>query len=327
MSEKNLRNLPISQVRPNEVALRAVNKETEKYIGLVESVKVQGIILPVAVCEKKDPNTGVKYFALIDGLHRYTAAVDAGLDTLPCHILVADEIQQLEMQIVANFHVIKTSPIQFSNQLYRLIAIHPTFTYSEIGHRLGQSETWVKNRLGLINLTEPIKDLVENNEINITNAYHLSKLPKEEQANFVDRAITMVPDQFISLVSNRQTELKQAKRQGRLAGSSDTFTPQAFLQKISDITSETESVMVGRGLINQYGLTDPVDSWKMALLWVRHLDPISVEIQRVKEEERKKQAKIAAAERKAEREKKNRLEAAAIGATLDDFDTILNEDE
>jgi hypothetical protein len=54
------------------------------------------------VKEEKDPISGVKYWCLIDGLNRYTAAIDAELDIIPAHIKSADEAKTYEYQIISN---------------------------------------------------------------------------------------------------------------------------------------------------------------------------------------------------------------------------------
>lgn len=325
MAAKNtLRELHLTQVVPSEVALRSVNKESDKYQELVDSIRKAGVINPVSVREIKDTQTGKTVYGLIDGLHRYTGSIDAGLDTIPAHIMAADEAQVLELQIMGNLHVIQTRPADYSKQLLKLIALDPTTTVLERAQSLGKSITWLNDRLNLVKLTEEIQELVNDGTINVTNAIHLAKLPPDEQKNFADRAITMTPSEFVPTVSARTKEIKDAKRQGKSAEGAKPFEAPAFLQNTSEIKKELKELNVGKGLINQFGLTTPIDAWQMAISWVLHLDPLSMEVSRNKEEDRKRVNEEAKAKRKEERDQKKAKEAATAVAGLSDED---DEDE
>lgn len=314
--KNDLRHLPLTQVRPGEAALRSVNKESEDYHELVESVRQVGIINPISVREVRDAATGKTVYGLIDGLHRYTSAIDAGLDSIPAHIMEADEARSLEIQIIGNLHVVETRAADYSKQLERLLRLNPTMTVEELAKKLGKSKTWLTERLNLTKLTDDIQALVNDSTINITNAYHLAKLPQDEQINFADRAMTMTPSEFVPTVSARNKELRDAKRQGRLAAGPKQFEPPVYLQKLAELKQELRELNNGRGLINQFTIKDPLEAWKYAISWVLHLDPISVDVSRTKEEERKKINDEAKAKKKAERKVKEAKEAASIAAGL-----------
>lgn len=312
----NLREVPLNQIRPSEVALRSVNKDKEEYFELVQSIKEKGVLLPVLVQEIKDKETGKTVFGLIDGLHRYTGAIDAGLESLPVHVVTADEAERLEMQIIANLHVIETRPGEYSEQLKKLIALHPTMTVLEQANKLGKSVTWLNDRLSLVKLTDEIKQLVNDGKINITNACNLAKLPSEEQPNFVERAITMPPNEFIPTLAKRVKEIKDAKRQGREVEGPKPFEPAVYLQKLGDVKAELSEPNIGRGLINQFTLTNPIEVWNMAISWVLHLDPNSIDLAKAADEKRKKDREEANAKKKAEREEKKRQEAQLLEASV-----------
>jgi ParB/RepB/Spo0J family partition protein len=311
-----LRFLPLVSIRPSEVALRSVDKDDEKYHGIRDSIAQHGVINPISVREMKDNETGKTVYGIIDGLHRYTGSIDAGLDTIPAHIIQADEAKVLEMQIIGNLHVVETKPAEYSKQLHKLLALNPTMTTLELANKLGKSITWLSERFNLVKLSENIQELVNDGTINITNACNLAKLPPEEQVNFVDRAITMTPSEFVPTVTIRAKQIRDAKRQGKSDTGPKEFEPPVFMQKLSALKSELKDLNIGKGLINQYGIRDPIDAWKMAIAWALHLDPASIEASRLEDEERKKLNEENKAKKKAERDKKKRSEAAGIAAGL-----------
>jgi ParB family transcriptional regulator, chromosome partitioning protein len=99
-----LAHIPISKIRENPVALRSVNRTTEEYTGLVDSIRRSGVLNPVLVREVQDPDTKDIVYGLIDGLHRFTASQDAGQDTIPAQITSMEDAAVLEAQILANVH-------------------------------------------------------------------------------------------------------------------------------------------------------------------------------------------------------------------------------
>jgi hypothetical protein len=152
-------------------------------------------------------------------------------------------------------------------------------TISDLAKKLAKSLTWVSERLGLVKLTDEIAKLVDANTINLSNAYALAKLPEEEQANFVDRAITMTPQEFVPQVNNRVKEIREAKRQGRDATKAE-FTPMPHLQKLTDIKTEFAEGKVAETLVADLGITDPVEAFKLGVAWTLHMDPVSQQIAR-----------------------------------------------
>lgn len=198
---------------PPKVALRTVDKENEKYKGLVASIAQSGVTNPIAVKEVrvKDEVTGLEQdkYQVIDGLHRYMASVDAGLSEIPAQVLDADEAEALELQIEGNVHKIETKPIQYSKQLLKILAAHPERTLAIQAERLGQSEGWLKDKLRLQKLLPEIQTLVDDGKIPLSSAYILAKMDEDEQPNWVDLAQELPPDQFLPQCSNRINELKK----------------------------------------------------------------------------------------------------------------------
>ncbi len=301
-------------VRPSSAALRKIiDKKEPSWLEFVDTIRNKGILQPVLVREQKDPDTGETFYQLIDGLHRWHGATDAGLETIPVYITVANDVEALEDQIINNMHRFETRAADYAKGLKRLLSFNPTWTALEIGNKLGKSVTTINNLLGLTNLTEPIQELVNNEDINLTNAQVLSKLPQPEQAEFLDRAISMTPDQFGSLVTNRLKDIRDAKRQGKPPGPAQ-FKPNPYLQTSATIRDEMDNLQIGKSMIHEFGITAPEDAWKLAVQWVLHMDPKSVEVEKLKDDERKKKAEAAKLVKKAEKEEKKAKEAAILAA-------------
>jgi ParB/RepB/Spo0J family partition protein len=287
--------IDLADIRENPSALRGVNRQSEDYQGLVDSIRLKGVINAISVREQKVDDK--VYYGLIDGLHRFTAAADAGLKKIPATITPMDDAEALEAQIMANLHKIETKPIEYTKQLMRLLSGNPTMTVSELAGKLAKSNTWLSERLGLIKLDEKVAGLVDEGKINLSNAYALAKLPADEQASFVERAITQSPQEFIPSVNSRVKELRDAKRQGRDPNKPD-FIPFPHLRRVAEIKQEMENPRVGPAIIRELKPQTLEEAFLFGIQWTLHMDPLSIEEDRRKDTDRR-------AQEAAEREKRN----------------------
>jgi ParB/RepB/Spo0J family partition protein len=289
--------IPLSDIRENIVALRAVNKESEEFLGLRDSIRSLGVLNPPSVRPAAD---APGKYDLVDGLHRVTAARDAGLSEVPVNILDINEGQVLIAQVMANVHKVETRPVEYSKQLVRILGQNPTMTASDLSTTLGKSQTWVSERLGLVKLHPDVAKLVDGGQINLSNAYPLAKLPPTEQVNFVDAAMTMQPTEFAPTVQARAKELRDAARQGRDAKPAE-FQPVQHLRKLSEIKDALGNQDALVELANSQGAKKAPDVIKLVLSWVLSVDPITAAQQK---------------ERHAEREAKKNAQAAEVAAAV-----------
>lgn len=309
----------LTDIRENPVALRQVNKKSEGYMNLVESIKEVGLLNPISV-RPVDGQDGM--YSLIDGLHRFSACMDAGLETIPVNITPMEDARALEAQIIGNIHKIETTPVQYSQQLQRILAMNPTLTQNQLAQKLSKSPAWIDDRLSLNKLHESIKSLVDSGQVNLTNAYALAKLPLEEQPNWLDRAITTTPKEFVPAVQERKKEIDKARRQGRSAEPAQ-FTPTAFVRKLSELKTELETGEVGAELTK--GMKKAADGFALAVKWCLNLDEGTVAAAKVEYEVRQKAIKEKQEKAKTERAAKKAERAGILAARLKVESETLNE--
>jgi len=307
-----LATVPITLVRENEVALRTVNRESEKYLGLIESMKQKGFLGAITVRSQEDPETHQEYYELVDGLHRFSAAKDAGLVEINVDIVDLDDDQVLEAQLMANFHKIETRPVEYSKQLVRILNRHPLMTESELAENLGVSSAFIQQRLNLTKIPdEGVQKLIDAGEISLSNAYALAKLPPEEQAEFVQNAVAMPPDEFVPQVSQRVKELREAKRQGRDAASIE-FTPQPHIRKIAEMKEAINNSELHSFLAKDVETKE--QAIRRGIEFCLNLDPRSIEAQKAKHDERIQKKEAMLKKRAEERAKKAEEKAAKAAA-------------
>jgi len=306
--------IPLSAIRENPAALRGVDKSNPEYVQLVESVKIKGVLNPVVVRRLVDPETKEVFYGLVDGLHRYNAAQDAGLDSIPVHVVEGDDLEVLEAQIITNAHRVQTKPVEFTKGIQRLMSANPLMTSTELAGKLGMSTDWINDRLGLLKLAPPIQKLVDEGTIGLSNAYALAKLKDpQEQSNFVDRAITQTPQEFVPAVQARVKEINEARRAGR-AAAPEGFQAQPKLQKLGDIKTEYESGAIGQFLKQQnapHANHDWLAGFRMAIAWALSMDPQSQQAHEQAWNQRQEKKKLDKETRDKEKNEKKLADAQA----------------
>lgn len=305
--ESKLEYISMALIRESEAALRGVDRKNEDYLQLAQSVAVNGVFEPILVREIKEG--GATFYGLINGLQRYTAAKDAGLSEIPCHIMDIDESDLMEAQIITNLHRVDTKPAAYSKQLRRLISANPMLTMQDLADKLSCTVSWLNQRLSLTKLHKDIQKLVDDDELKLANAYALAKLPIDEQKEYVDRAMTDKSTEFTAVVANRVQEIKEAKKQGREPRSQE-FVPIERAQTLSDLKLERKTFAQLPKVLKDSGAKTAEEGAKAALDWVLRMDAKSVEEQKAKHEQKAKERKEAQERAKAERERRAKERAA-----------------
>jgi ParB/RepB/Spo0J family partition protein len=326
MPKGELKHIELSKIFEPDEALRKVDRGNPDYLGLVESVRIRGIMNPINVREIMDPDTNEMVYGLIDGLQRLSASKDSGQETIPCHVTSLEDAELLEAQIIANAHKVETRPVEYSKAMLKVLEHNPMLSRTELATRLAKTASWISERLGLLKLTDELGKLVDDGSIKLSNAYALAKLPPEEQADFADRAMTMSPQQFAPTANARVMEIRTAKRKGRDA-TPEEFQPVPILRSRSELAAEVEKPTAGIGIIKENNITTPIDAFNMAVKWCLNLDPVSVEIQKANDEERRAEKKRQKEKMTVERMRKRAKEAAEKAAELQKEAEKLEEEE
>lgn len=310
-----LKHIELELIHEPDEALRKVDKSKEEYVGLVDSIRIQGVMNPITVRELKDEDTGDLTYGLVDGLQRFSASKDAGKTSIPCHVISCEDGKLIEAQIMANVHKIETKPVEYSRALLKILQNNPLMSRSELGSRLAKTPTWISERLGLLKLTEAIGKLVDEDKIGLSNAYALAKLPPEEQPDFVDRAMTMTPQQFTPTVNARVKEIRDAKRKGKDAAPEE-FKAVPLLRTRKELVEEFEKASFGPALCKEFKPKSVNDAFALAVAWALNMDPRSQEIQKARDEERRAEKARQKEASSLERKRKRAAEAAEKAATL-----------
>ncbi|MDO9091666.1 MAG: ParB/RepB/Spo0J family partition protein [Rubrivivax sp.] len=165
--------LPLNVLRTGKYQPRTRMDEGSLY-ELAESIKSQGVMQPILV----RPVTGG--YEIIAGERRFRAARLAGLDSVPVLVkAVADEAAAV-MALIENIQREDLNPLEEAQGLQRLVSEFK-LTHEQAAQAVGRSRSAASNLLRLLNLAEPVQQLLLAGDIDMGHARALLSLPAAEQ--------------------------------------------------------------------------------------------------------------------------------------------------
>lgn len=168
--EDQLHNLSIQAIQPGQYQPRQ-HMDDVRLEELAASIRAQGLIQPVVVRA-----IGHNRFELIAGERRWRAAQLAGLTELPA--LVRDVAPQavLAMSLIENIQREELTPIEEARALQRLLDEFE-LTHQQVAAAIGRSRAAVSNLLRLLDLPDPIRELLDTGRLDMGHARALLTLP------------------------------------------------------------------------------------------------------------------------------------------------------
>lgn len=190
----NFVELPVESIVVKDTAIRKVDTKTEKYIALVNDLKINGQESPIVVNKVHDEETNTEMFELIEGRHRLTALQELGEKYVLCDVRELTQEEAMGLQLRMNTIRIEQKKSEESAQLHRLVAAEG-MTIDQLAKITGKSVSTLRDRLKLNteHLSEKAVNLMDNKSINTNNALTLAKLPKESQTDELIQAAQAMP--------------------------------------------------------------------------------------------------------------------------------------
>ena len=147
---------------------------------LAESIRTQGVIQPILV--RRD---GADY-RLIAGERRWRAAQLAGLHEVPTVVRDVTAAEAFELALVENLQRTDLNPLEEAEGYRRLIQEFG-LTQDQVGERVGRDRTSVANALRLLQLPQPVKDLLATGALGMGHARALLGMAGAELVRTAER--------------------------------------------------------------------------------------------------------------------------------------------
>ena len=171
--ESELLYLPISKVEPRMEQPREYFDEAALQ-ELAESIAQYGLIQPITV-RKLDSG----YYQIIAGERRWRASRLAGLSEVPVRVIEADDRRTAELALVENLQREDLNPIEEAKGYKTLIEVYG-LTQEETAKSVGRSRPAVANSMRLLNLSEPVMEMVEKGKLSAGHARALIPIVDEK---------------------------------------------------------------------------------------------------------------------------------------------------
>ncbi len=168
----------LAQLQPGRYQPRTRMDEGALF-ELAESIKSQGVMQPILV-RPVDARDGLPMYEIIAGERRSRAARLAGLDEVP--VLVRDVPDQTAaaMALIENIQREDLNPLEEAQGVQRLISEFG-LTHEEAAQAIGRSRSATSNLLRLLNLADPVQQLLMAGDIDMGHARALLPLERVHQ--------------------------------------------------------------------------------------------------------------------------------------------------
>jgi ParB family transcriptional regulator, chromosome partitioning protein len=179
---EKLRELRIDALQPGKFQPRTRMDEASLR-ELAESIKTQGIMQPILVRPLTDSR-----FEIIAGERRWRAARLAGLTEVPALVRTVADNVALAMALIENIQREDLNPLEQAGGIQRLIGEFG-MTHDKAAEVLGCSRSAVSNLLRLLALAKPVRELLDQRQLDMGHARALLALSGVQQIDAARRVV------------------------------------------------------------------------------------------------------------------------------------------
>lgn len=200
--------VPIEFIHPGRFQPRRVFDEVE-ILGLVDSIKKQGIIQPILV--RRHPDKPMAY-EIIAGERRWRAAQKAELHEILVSIKDLNDSESLEIALVENLQRQDLNPLEEAEGYQRLIDEFSN-TQEDLAKTVGKSRSHVANTLRLLSLPDSVKEMVDKGKLSAGHARALVGVKKNEALakQVVKKGLNVRQTEALVQTESKRTQLKKNK--------------------------------------------------------------------------------------------------------------------
>ena len=203
--ELSTNKISIADIERNKYQPRTIFND-EKLNELSESIRINGIIQPIAVRVNKYEKG--KY-EIVAGERRWLAAQRAGLNEVPVFILDIDDQKSLEIAIVENVQRQDLNIIEEAKGYQRLVKEFG-YDHEKISKFMSKSRSHVSNTLRLLTLPEDIIGLLEEEKLTAGQARPLIGMPNASEIaeNIVRKKVAAREVENIAKLQKKPKKIK-----------------------------------------------------------------------------------------------------------------------
>ena len=180
------RTLPVANLQPGKYQPRT-QMDSTSLEELAASIRAQGLMQPILV-RPIGGSLGDDRFEIVAGERRWRAAQMAGLTEVPTLIRDIPDESALAMALIENIQRENLNPLEEAQGLQRLVDEF-SMTHQEAADAVGRSRPAASNLLRLLQLVEPVQELLMRSEIDMGHARALLPLSGVLQVQLAQRVV------------------------------------------------------------------------------------------------------------------------------------------
>jgi ParB family chromosome partitioning protein len=173
-----LREIPVDLLQRDQYQPR-VDMRQDTLDDLAASIRAQGVVQPIVV-RPISSSGGERRYEIIAGERRWRAAQLAGLEEVPAVVREIPDDAAIAMALIENIQRENLNPLEEARALGRLI-IEFGLTHAEAAQAVGRSRASVSNLLRLQDLSEKVKPMLEDRQIEMGHARALLSIQNPGQ--------------------------------------------------------------------------------------------------------------------------------------------------
>jgi ParB family chromosome partitioning protein len=173
-----LKQIPVELLQRGQYQPR-VDMRQDSLEDLANSIRAQGVVQPIVA--RPIARTGdTQRYEIVAGERRWRAAQLAGLAVIPAVIREVPDESAIAMALIENIQRENLNPLEESRALARLIREFG-LTHAEAAAAVGRSRATVSNLLRLQDLSDKVKPLLEERQIEMGHARALLSIADAAQ--------------------------------------------------------------------------------------------------------------------------------------------------
>lgn len=167
---------------PSALRPSARNRRTRVDDEFVASVREHGVIerLVVRPVHDLDLPTLAHTHEIVCGHRRWMGATMAGLERVPVDVRDLDDAQAAEVAIIENLHRESLTPLEEADA-FRWLVEEQGRSIADVAARVHRSESYVRQRLHLHGLVQPLRDALDEDRLTMDAALLAAQTPETVQ--------------------------------------------------------------------------------------------------------------------------------------------------
>ena len=177
-ADDGLRTIPLELLQRGQYQPR-LDMRQDTLEHLADSIRVQGVVQPIVVRPIAGKGSEQRY-EIVAGERRWRAAQLAGLQDIPAVVRDIPDESAIAMALIENIQREDLNPLEEARALDRLIREFG-LTHAEAAEAVGRSRASVSNLLRLQELSDKVKQLLEDRRIEMGHARALLSIANATQ--------------------------------------------------------------------------------------------------------------------------------------------------